>query len=299
MRKKILVIGGTGFIGTSLLKKCKKLNWLLTSVSLHKPLIKDRISGTKYLICDISSLKKLKKTIKSNYDYVVNLGGYIDHINNEKVKKNHLIGPKNLFKIFKERQIKSFIQIGSSTEYGRLKSPQKEDSKICPKDIYGKYKFLATKYYLECYKKFNFPVSIIRFYQIYGPHQKKNRFVPQLINACKTGKTFYTSNGTQSRDFLYIDDAINGIIKCIISPKSKGKIFNIGCGKAVQLKKIMKIVEKKMGNFNPVFGKISLRKNENRVLYPDISKAKKVLKWKNKTTFEKGIDKTIKYYKGK
>lgn len=299
MRKKILVIGGTGFIGTSLLKKCKKLNWLLTSISLHKPLIKDRISGTKYLICDISSLKKLKKTIKSNYDYVVNLGGYIDHINNEKVKKNHLIGPKNLFKIFKERQIKSFIQIGSSTEYGRLKSPQKEDSKICPKDIYGKYKFLATKYYLECYKKFNFPVSIIRFYQIYGPHQKKNRFIPQLINACKTRNIFYTSNGTQSRDFLYIDDAINGIIKCIISPKSKGKIFNIGCGKAVQLKKIMKIVEKKMGNFNPVFGKISLRKNENRVLYPDISKAKKVLKWKNKTTFEKGIDKTIKYYKGK
>ena len=54
-----------------------------------------------------------------------------------------------------------------------------------------------------------------------------------------------------------------------------------------------------MGNFNPVFGKISLRKNENRVLYPDISKAKKVLRWKNKTTFEKGIDKTIKYYKGK
>lgn len=299
MRKKILVIGGTGFIGTSLLKKCKKLNWLLTSISLHKPLIKDRISGTKYLICDISSLKKLKKTIKSNYDYVVNLGGYIDHINNEKVKKNHLIGPKNLFKIFKERQIKSFIQIGSSTEYGRLKSPQKEDSKICPKDIYGKYKFLATKYYLECYKKFNFPVSIIRFYQIYGPHQKKNRFIPQLINACKTRNIFYTSNGTQSRDFLYIDDAINGIIKCIMSPKSKGKIFNIGCGKAVQLKKIMKIVEKKMGNFNPVFGKISLRKNENRVLYPDISKAKKVLKWKNKTTFEKGIDKTIKYYKGK
>ena len=232
MRKKILVIGGTGFIGTSLLKKCKKLNWLLTSVSLHKPLIKDRISGTKYLICDISSLKKLKKTINSNYDYVVNLGGYIDHINNEKVKKNHLIGPKNLFKIFKERQIKSFIQIGSSTEYGRLKSPQKEDSKICPKDIYGKYKFLATKYYLECYKKFDFPVSIIRFYQIYGPHQKKNRFVPQLINACKTGNIFYTSNGTQSRDFLYIDDAINGIIKCIMSPKSKGKIFNIGCGKA-------------------------------------------------------------------
>ena len=299
MRKKILVIGGTGFIGTSLLKKCKKLNWLLTSVSLHKPLIKDRISGTKYLICDISSLKKLKKTIKLNYDYVVNLGGYIDHINNEKVKKNHLIGPKNLFKIFKERQIKSFIQIGSSTEYGRLKSPQKEDSKICPKDIYGKYKFLATKYYLECYKKFDFPVSIIRFYQIYGPHQKKNRFVPQLINACKTGNIFYTSNGTQSRDFLYIDDAINGIIKCIISPKSKGKIFNIGCGKAVQLKKIMKIVEKKMGNFNPVFGKISLRKNENRVLYPDISKARKILKWKNKTTFEKGIDKTIKYYKSK
>ena len=57
------------------------------------------------------------------------------------------------------------------------------------------------------------------------------------------------------------------------------------------------MVEKKMGNFYPVFGKIRLRKNENKVLYPDISKAKKFLNWKNKTTFTKGIDKTIKYYK--
>ncbi len=297
MKKKILVIGGTGFIGTSLLKKCKKLNWNLTSLSLHKPNVKDRIGGIKYLVCDISSLKRLKKTIKSNYDYVVNLGGYIDHINKNKIRKNHLIGAKNLFRVFRDRKIQSFIQIGSSSEYGSLRSPQKEESKVQPKDIYGKHKYLATKYYLECYKKFNFPVTIIRFYQLYGPYQKKNRFIPQLINACKTGDIFYTSSGKQFRDFLYVDDAVNGIIKSIISSKSKGKILNIGYGKAVQLKNVMKMVEKKMGNFYPVFGKIRLRKNENKVLYPDISKAKKFLNWKNKTTFTKGIDKTIKYYK--
>ncbi len=298
MKKKILIVGGTGFIGTHLLKKCKKLNWDITCLSLHGPSLETKIKGVKYIICDIGSLKKLKLVIKKNqYDFVVNLAGYIDHINKRKIKKNHYLGAINLFKVFRNQRIKLFIQIGSSTEYGILKSPQKEKSIGKPRDYYGKYKHFATNFFLKCYKKFNFPVCIIRFYQVYGPQQKNDRFIPQLINACKNGQTFYTSSGSQFRDFIYVDDAITGILKCIISKKSKGEIFNIGYGKPIQLKKVMKIVEKKMGNFFPIYGKMKLRKNENLTLYPDISKAKKILKWKNKISFVKGIDRTIKYYK--
>ena len=75
MRKKLLVVGGTGFIGFHILKKGKKLGYNLTSISLNKPKEERYLSGIKYLNLDISKKKELKK-IKNNFDYVVNAGGY-------------------------------------------------------------------------------------------------------------------------------------------------------------------------------------------------------------------------------
>jgi len=124
-------------------------------------------------------------------------------------------------------------------EYGTKKSPHRENVIGNPKGVYAKSKFLASKFLIECYKKYKFPVTVIRFYQLFGPNQDTNRFIPILINACLNKKEFATSSGVQSRDFLYVDDAIDAIIKCIQSKNSKGKIFNIGAGVPVKLKKII------------------------------------------------------------
>ena len=136
--------------------------------------------------------------------------------------------------------------------------------------MYGKSKYLASNFLLGCYKKYKFPVTVIRFYQLFGPKQDMNRFLPQLIYSCLKKISFPTSTGEQSRDFLYIDDGIQAIIKSIKKKESKGKVFNIGAGKAIKLKEIMKIVEKKLGNFHPVYGKVRLRKDEPKIIYPNI-----------------------------
>ena len=182
-------------------------------------------------------------------------------------------------------------------EYGTKKSPHRENVIGNPKGVYAKSKFLASKFLIECYKKYKFPVTVIRFYQLFGPNQDTNRFIPILINACLNKKEFATSSGVQSRDFLYVDDAINAIIKCIQSKNSKGKIFNIGAGVPVKLKKIIKIVKQKLKHCYPIYGKIKLRSDEPMVLYPNVNFAKKILKWKNTTTLKSGLNKTIIYYK--
>ena len=71
---------------------------------------------------------------------------------------------------------------------------------------------------------------------------------------------------------MYIDDGINAIIKSIKSDNSKGKIFNISSGKPIRLKKIMKLVGKKLKYFYPIYGKIKLRKGEQKIIYPNISR---------------------------
>ena len=84
-KKKILISGGTGFIGYHLAKKCLKQNWLVTSLSSKKPKRYRKLNKVKYLICDVSSKKKLNKRIDTkSFDYVVNLAGYVDHSHKKK-----------------------------------------------------------------------------------------------------------------------------------------------------------------------------------------------------------------------
>ena len=294
--KKILIVGGTGFIGYHLAKKCLSKKWQVISFSKNKPRKKRRLKKINYLIGDLSNLKDLKK-INQKYDYVVTLGGYVDHSNKTKTYNSHFIGCKNLANIFLRKKIKSFVQVGSSGEYGKFKSPQIELGRGKPKSIYARSKFLASNYLLKLFKKTKFPVTILRLYQAYGPGQDINRFIPIVIDACLKNKKFDCSDGKQLRDFIYIDDVIDVIVKSLSSSKSRGEIFNIGTGKPKKIKSVINYLTKKLKGGKPIFGKIKLRKDEILKIYPDISKAKKVLKWYPKTNFNKGLLKTIRYYK--
>ena len=150
---------------------------------------------------------------------------------------------------------------------------------------------------MKLYKKKNFPVTILRLYQVYGPYQKIDRFVPLLIKACLKNTQFLTSQGTQKRDFLYVDDVVSAIFKIFNNELSRGEIINIGKGKPIELLKIMKLVKKEIKGGKIILGKIKLRKDEPMIVYPNVKKAKDLLRWSFKTSLLTGLRKTINYYK--
>jgi len=300
LSKKILIIGGTGFLGYHLAKKCLLKNWEVTSISTNKPKKVRFLPKVKYLILDITDKKILEKNIKTNYDFVVNFGGYVNH--NEKLKtyNSHYIGCKNLVDIFKHKPIKLFIQIGSCVEYGHKKSPQIESYKTNVKTLkstYGKAKLMATNYLLKTNKKYKFPCTILRLYLIYGTEQDSNRLISYTLKECFHNNKFPCSDGNQYRDFLFVEDLIRAIFLCFKNKRSIGHIINIGSGKPQKIKKVILYIKNKINLGKPMFGKISLRKDEILKLYPSIIKAKKILNWKPTTSFQMGIDKIIKFYK--
>ncbi|MBD1134942.1 NAD(P)-dependent oxidoreductase [Pelagibacterales bacterium SAG-MED47] len=300
-KKKLLVVGGTGFLGFHLSKEALKKGWSVTSLSSNKPKKIRYLKKVKYLVCNISKKKEIDK-IKLNFDHVVNFGGYVDHKDKSKTYKSHFVGCKNLANHFCKKKIFSFIQIGSCIEYGFTKSPQNENSSTSINklnSVYGKSKLMASNYLMSLYKKKKFPVIILRPYLIYGPFQDINRFIPIIINGCLKDQSFKTSNGKQKRDFLYVTDFINLIFKVLKNQNFIGEIFNVGSGKPQVLKKIISLIKKNIKKGNPKFGKIKLRKDEILNLYPNISKVKKKFNWSPKINFNTGLKKTIKFYKTK
>ena len=298
-KKNILIVGGTGFIGYHLAKKALQKSWKVTSISSRPPKKLRCLSKVKYLLCDITNKNNLKKKIRESFSYVVNLGGYVDHTNKKKTFKSHYIGCKNLAEIFLIKKPLSFVQMGSSIEYGHSKSPQKENIKCNPKlikSVYGKAKLLSSLYLIKLFRERKFPSTILRLYLAYGPRQDTNRFLPIIIKGCLKDKKFACSKGNQLRDFVYVNDVVDAILKSLTNKNARGQIINIGSGKPKKIRNIIEQVRKISKGGNPQFGKIKLRKDEILKLYPNINKAKDKINWKPKTSFDKGLKSTIRFY---
>ena len=279
-----------------------KKNWEVISISTRKPKKFRFLNEVKYIYCDISDKKKLdKKLEKIDTDYVINFGGYVDHKNILKTRLSHYIGCKNLATFFVKQNCKLFLQIGSSLEYGKLKSPHLERFNLNYKlnSSYSTSKLKATKFLCNLKDKYNFPCVILRPYLIYGPYQDFNRLIPSTINNCLKDKAFLCSSGVQKRDFLYIDDFVEGVLKIIYSKNKLKTIINIGSQKPIPVKNVIIMIRKIIKKGKPIFGKILMRKDEISVSYPNTNYIKKHIKWKPNTTLEKGLKLTIKSYKNK
>ena len=297
----ILVIGGTGFIGTNLVKRLLKFGAKVTCLSLQRKQHKLTHKNLRYILCDYTNFDILKKKINKSFEYVVNLGGYIDHskffTKGRLVIDNHFLSTINLLLSLKKKKLKRYLHIGTCDEYGENSSPVKEYSKEDPITSYAFAKLASINLLIMLNKTENFPATALRLFLVYGPYQKNDRLIPQVINGCLKKKNFPVSKGTQLRDFCYVDDVINAIILSLIKRRALGEVFNVGSGKPVSVKFIINKISEIIKQGKPQFNKIPFRKNENLKLYPSINKIGRILGWKPKTNLNQGLVKTINYYK--
>ena len=187
--------------------------------------------------------------------------------------------------------------MGSSDEYGLNKSPQKEIVREMPNSTYSFSKTASTHFLQMISRSENFPSSILRIFLTYGPGQKDNRFIPQIIQGCLKNLKFKTSSGRQIRDFCYIDDVVRAINMVLLSKKSIGKVYNVGSSKPIKIKKVVQIIRSIIKKGTPIYGSFTLRKNESIKLFPNINKITREIGWKPKFSLYEGLKKTIKYLK--
>jgi len=299
---RLLVVGGTGFIGQHVVEMALDKGFDITVLTKNNHNLTDELDGVTYLSADISHKASLLTRLESKvFDYVINLGGYVDHANylngGDKVYDVHFNGVRNLVDCIDKSKIKGFVQIGSSDEYGNNPAPQSEIQREAPISPYSCAKVASTYFLQTLYKTDKFPAVILRPFLVYGPGQGIERFIPQIIKGCINNQKFPTSKGEQLRDFCFIDDIIQAIFSSLDNGNAHGEVINIASGKPASIKKMVNTIVDMIGSGEPQFGQVAYRNGENMALYGDIAKAKEILDWKSSVSLEQGLAETIRWVK--
>ena len=284
---KIIVAGGSGFIGANLISELISNDNEVISISKNKNNLKRKVKNAKYIFHDLKQpIKENLFKVFEDVEYIINCSGYIDHSNfrnnGREVFYDHFNSLISLTNLAMDLKVKTFIQLGSSDEYGDNKSPLKESIRESPISPYALAKLSSTYYLQQCFKEGLLNTVILRPFLIFGEMQSKNRFLPYLIENCIKDREFNVTKGLQIRDYLYVKDFNQALIKTLNNEKAYGEIINIASGIPILIKDVVSEVNKIIGKGKPIYGGIDYRDNESMELYADINKAKLLLDWEPK-----------------
>ena len=316
--KTYFITGGAGFIGSSLSEKLiKEGNKVISidnfcdfySIKIKENNIKGLIQNKDFKLyrTDIRNRETLKEIFNENHiDIVIHLAamaGVRPSIENPILYQEvNCMGTQNILEEMKSHNIKDLIMASSSSVYGNCKEvPFREDMvvdfAISPYAATKKANEVMTHVY---HKLFNMNVIMLRFFTVYGPKQRPdlaiNKFTRLMLN---NEEIPMFGDGTTSRDYTYIDDIVNGIVKSceyIVDHENVYEILNLGNSSPVSLKEMINTIGKVLG-INPKIKQLPMQPGDVSKTYADITKAKEKIGYEPVTPFEQGIQKFVDWYK--
>jgi len=211
--------------------------------------------------------------------------------------KNNILATQKLLEYAKEKDVKKFIYASSSSVYGDAKSlPFKESSPTKPFSPYGVSKLAGENLCYLYFRNFGVPVVSLRYFTVYGPRQRPDMAFHKFIRGIILDEEIEIyGDGTQTRDFTYVDDVVEANILSLNSPP--GEVFNIGGGESISLIDALKLIEKLLGKKAKV-KKREPQKGDLQDTLADIKKAKRIINYKPKVKIEEGLEKEILWIKG-
>ena len=298
--KRAIVTGGCGFIGSHLAEKLINLGYkviIIDNLSTGRieniSKFKNRL---KFFKLDIKNKDKIESLFKK-IDIVFHCAALADIVPSiQKPKKyydSNVTGSLNVVSSCVKHKVKKIIYTASSSCYGISKNtPTSENEKINPEYPYALTKYLGEQIILHWSKVYKLNCISLRLFNVYGPRSRTSGTYGAMFGTFLTQKLYnkpftVVGNGKQTRDFTYVSDIVEALIKAAKS-KIKFDIMNVGSGETVSVNRIVKLLK---GNAV----KIPKRPGEPDVTFADIRKIKRNLNWKPKIKIEKGIEYLLKH----
>lgn len=283
MKMKVFVTGGTGFIGTPLVKILRERGHRVMILSRHGSENRGIIRGDLGRIGKwISRLARFKPdiAIHSAWEGIPDYG-IETSIKNfmQSVALIHALG---------KIKCARFVGIGSCWEYGAKRGKISENIALNPMSPFAAAKISVSMLGREIARSYGMDFIWTRLFYVYGPGQKASSLVPLMLQWKKDGKMPELKNPNGGNDFIYVDDAAEALALIAENAREKYGVYNIGSGK---LSGVQEVVQYVYGKKN------RLKKPEG--FFADIDKIKEEIGWKPATKLEHGINKTIQYFHGK
>ncbi|HTR80575.1 MAG TPA: SDR family NAD(P)-dependent oxidoreductase [Bacteroidota bacterium] len=313
--KNVLVTGGLGFIGSNMVRRLVTLGANVTIIDSMNPEYGGNLFNidgigekVSVIIADVRDAAKLDDAVRGKH-FLFNLAGQVSHIDSMTDPMTDMeMNVRGQLCVLeccrKKNPDVKIVFAGTRQVYGKpLYLPVDEKHPILPTDINGINKLAAEWYHIMYNNVHNIRACSIRMTNVYGPRQliKHNRqgFIAWFIRQIVEGSEISIfGDGSQIRDFNYVDDVVDAMLLAASKEESNGQIFNLGADEFITLKELVTMLVdiRGTGTYKIVPFPAEKKRIDIGNFYGDYTKIAKTLGWKPKTQLKEGLAQTIAYY---
>jgi nucleoside-diphosphate-sugar epimerase len=299
-----LVTGGAGFIGSHLAEELVRRGQTVRvadNLITGKRRNLDHLSGVEFLEGDLADFPFAARAA-GGMDYVLHQAAIpsVPRSVNDPITSNraNIDATLNILVAARDACVKRLVFAGSSSEYGDTPTlPKREDMTPSPLSPYALQKTMGTEYCRMFTRLYRFETVVIRYFNVFGPRQDPGSPYSGVISLFATAlidgrQPVIYGDGEQTRDFTYVANVVDGVLRACTAPKAAGETINVACGTRISLNELLRVMNGVIGtSLHAVYAEA--RAGDVRDSQADITKARDLLGYVPLVSLEEGLRHTL------
>jgi UDP-glucose 4-epimerase len=302
---RVLITGASGFVGANVARRVLRDGHevhLLLRPS-HQSWRIDEIAGDVRLhsaaLQDRDQVRRIVHSIKPEWVFhLAAYGAYSTQKHFEQMVETNVLGCASLLDASLELGVDAFVNCGSSSEYGLKDHPPTEDEILEPNSHYAITKASAAHYCNLAARTHGARVFTLRLYSIYGPYEEPSRLIPTLLVRALDGQLPPLVSPRTARDYVFVDDACDAVVRVARSPKLSSGTYNLCTGVQTSLEELVSITRSMLNvTSEPQWGTMSQRSWDSDIWVGSPAKLHGQIGWRPITDLQSGVRQTVEWFR--